>query len=125
MRRKYNIRGITSIGWFVSIAFIILFTASSGSSMGSNRGNLNKKMNHLNKILKFLWIKGESFRNHIFTQIVQKKTYKANLVLTPSNIPVLMKNGQTTVVCTLSFPVATSSICRDSLKPKAPNFELQ
>lgn len=47
------------------------------------------------------------------------------LVFTPSNIPVLMKNGQTTVVWTPVFFIALSSIIRDSSKPTAPNFDAE
>ena len=43
-------------------------------------------------------------------------------VFTPSNIPVLMKNGQTTVVWTPVFFITPSSIIRDSSKPTAPKF---
>ena len=45
------------------------------------------------------------------------------LVFTPSNIPVLMKNGQTTVVWTPVFFITPSSIIRDSLKPTGPNLD--
>ena len=47
------------------------------------------------------------------------------LVFTPSNIPVLMKNGQTTVVWTPVFLVTPSSIIRDSSKPTASNLDAQ
>ena len=47
------------------------------------------------------------------------------LVFTPSNIPVLMKNGQTTVVSTPVFFITPSSIIKDSSKPTAPNLDAQ
>ena len=65
-------------------------------------------------------------RNGLVIVTNQKWTCeKTNLDLTPSNIPVLIKNGQTTVEVIPSYPSHCSSNLNDSSNPTAANFDAE